>query len=394
MIFQSGNSTQSVFRGLVVFQGLVQLMGNPVADLLASRLNHQLPRYIAWRLDPFSQGTDSMHQDWSQDYLYASPLFCLISKILQKVGQERVPSTLAHATLVFIPSSNVNRNTNYPRNNKQSSQRSFRGKTFLDHQQNSKVSSMENIKERLSLPGVLGAASSLIANPRRSSYTGNYESAQRKWVGWCRRRQIDPVQCDITPILDFLGELLDGGYEYRTINYHRSTISAYHQTIDGKGVSSNDKVCKFFLAQPKYTFIWDVQTVLEYIKVNWPVNNVLSDKLLSLKLSMYLTLASSLRAIQVQHLDISQMGRLTDQYKFLYTRLQKSQRNGRSLLTVSFFGYTEDPHMCVMKCLDAYLDRTKVWRNGKNQLLMSFIQPHKEVCTSTISRWLEETLVL
>ena len=26
-------------------------------------------------------------------------------------------------------------------------------------------------------------------------------------------------------------------------------------------------------------FIWDVQTVLEYIKVNWPVNNVLSDKL-------------------------------------------------------------------------------------------------------------------
>ena len=160
-----------------MFQGLVQLMGNPVADLLASRLNHQLPRYIAWRLDPFSQGTDSMHQDWSQDYMYASPLFCLISKILQKVGQERVPSTLAHATLVFIPSSNVNRNTNYPRNNKQSSQRSFRGKTFLDHQQNSKVSSMENIKERLSLPGVLGAASSLIANPRRSSYTGNYESA-------------------------------------------------------------------------------------------------------------------------------------------------------------------------------------------------------------------------
>ena len=89
-------------------------------------------------------------------------------------------------------------------------------------------------------------------------------------------------------------------------------------------MSSNDKVCKFFLAQPKYTFIWDVQTVLEYIKVNWPVNNVLSDKLLSLKLSMYLTLASSLRAIQVQHLDISQMGRLTDQYKFLYIRLQKS----------------------------------------------------------------------
>ena len=67
-------------------------MGNPVVDLFASRLNHQLPQYIAWRLDPFSQGTDVMHHDWSQDYLYAFPLFCLISRILQKVRQERTPS--------------------------------------------------------------------------------------------------------------------------------------------------------------------------------------------------------------------------------------------------------------------------------------------------------------
>ena len=50
--------------------------------------------------------------------------------------------------------------------------------------------------------------------------------------------------------------------------------------------------------------------------------------------------------------------------------------------------------MCVVKYLDAYLDRTKVWRDGKNQLPLSFIQPHKEVCSSTISRWLKEALVL
>ena len=48
-----------------VFQGLVQLMGNPVLDLLASRLNHQLLQYIAWTQDPFSQGADAMYQDWS-----------------------------------------------------------------------------------------------------------------------------------------------------------------------------------------------------------------------------------------------------------------------------------------------------------------------------------------
>ena len=170
-------------------------------------------------------------------------------------------TNMAHSTLVSIPSSNVNRNTSYPAIDKQSSQRSFRERTSLDHQ-NSKVSGMENLRERLSLLGVSGTASRLIANPRRSSSTGNYESVWRKWVGWCRRRQIDPVSCDISPILDFLGELFNAGYEYRTINSHRSAISAYHQTIDGKGVGSNEKFCKLLSGvfnlrplQPKYTFL-------------------------------------------------------------------------------------------------------------------------------------------
>ena len=101
-------------------------------------------------------------------------------------------TNMAHSTLVSIPSSNVNRNTSYPATDKQSSQRSFRERTSLDHQ-NSKVSGMENLRERLSLLGVSGTASRLIANPRRSSSTGNYELAWRKWVGWCRRRQIDIV---------------------------------------------------------------------------------------------------------------------------------------------------------------------------------------------------------
>ena len=91
--------------------------------------------------------------------------------------------------------------------------------------------------------------------------------------------------------------------------------------------------------QPKYTFIWDVQTALTYIKVNWPVNNVLLDKYLSLKLSMLLALASASRENQIQHLDISQMGRLLDQYKFVYTKLHKSWRKGKSPTSVSFFAY-------------------------------------------------------
>ena len=73
-----------------------------------------------------------------------------------------------------------------------------------------------------------------------------------------------------------------------------------------------------------------MRTGREYIKVNWPVNNVLSYKRLSLTLSILLALASASRAIQIHFLDISHMGRLPDQYKFVYTKLHKNWRKGKS----------------------------------------------------------------
>ena len=161
-----------------VFQGLVQLMGNPVVDLFASGLNHQLPQYIAWRPDPFGQGTDAMYRDWSQDYLYVFTLFCLISRILHKVGQERTPSMLLITptwhTQPWYPSllqMSIETPVILPR-----IKSLLKDRLRKEHP----LSSMENLRERLSLSGVLETPSSLIVNPRRSSCTGNYESAWRK----------------------------------------------------------------------------------------------------------------------------------------------------------------------------------------------------------------------
>ena len=153
-------------------------MGNPVVDLFASGLNHQLPQYIAWRPDPFGQGTDAMYRDWSQDYLYVFTLFCLISRILHKVGQERTPSMLLITptwhTQPWYPSllqMSIETPVILPR-----IKSLLKDRLRKEHP----LSSMENLRERLSLSGVLETPSSLIVNPRRSSCTGNYESAWRK----------------------------------------------------------------------------------------------------------------------------------------------------------------------------------------------------------------------
>ena len=47
-----------------------------------------------------------------------------------------------------------------------------------------------------------------------------------------------------------------------------------------------------------------------------------------------------------------------------------------------------------MSALDEYLNRTEEWRrvNNETQLLLSYIQPHKQVVPSTISGWLKNVL--
>ena len=55
-------------------------------------------------------------------------------------------------------------------------------------------------------------ATSLIPSARRPSSNSNYDSSWEKWVSGGSRKEIDPVQCFVNFILDFLAELFDLGY--------------------------------------------------------------------------------------------------------------------------------------------------------------------------------------
>ena len=55
--------------------------------------------------------------------------------------------------------------------------------------------------------------------------------------------------------------------------------------------------------QPKYPFIWDVETVLDFLR-KLPGNDLLSDKLLTLKVSMLLSLLSASRVSEITNLRV------------------------------------------------------------------------------------------
>ena len=64
-------------------------------DLFASRLSHQLDRYVIWRPDPQALHTDAFTMSWSNIRAYAFPAFNLFHAVLHKTRAETATLTLA-----------------------------------------------------------------------------------------------------------------------------------------------------------------------------------------------------------------------------------------------------------------------------------------------------------
>ena len=112
--------------------------------------------------------------------------------------------------------------------------------------------------------------------------------AWRRWTKW----NVNPFLCPINYVLDYLSDMPDNGSTFRIINVHRSAISAYYQPVGGISVVLSPVVCNLLSgtfnnrpSQPKYTFIWDEEKVLNYLKAFQPQKD-LPDKELPMKLAM------------------------------------------------------------------------------------------------------------
>ena len=74
----------------------------------------------------------------------------------------------------------------------------------------------------------------------------------------------------------------------------------------------------------KYTFIWDVEQVLTYIK-SLPVDNSISTKDLIHKLTTLLALAAASRASEISSLDTKLMGKSPSCCVFTLSKLAKTE---------------------------------------------------------------------
>ena len=72
-----------------MFRKITDILGTPEIDLFASRLNHQLPKYVSWKPDHGACHIDAFCFSWSGKFVYIFPLFSLLNtRCLQKLEND------------------------------------------------------------------------------------------------------------------------------------------------------------------------------------------------------------------------------------------------------------------------------------------------------------------
>ena len=211
---------------------------------------------------------------------------------------------------------------------------------------------------------------------------------------FCGRRDIDPLSPPIVQVADFLTDMFENGKEYSTINVARPALSAIGIKHEGTLIGSHPIICRLlkgiFNKKPprvKYKSVWDKDIVLKYMQA-MPRTQELSLKELSIKLTMLIALTKAVRPQTIHLLSVKNIIKNKTEFIVELSGLQKHDRPGLHTNLVKIKAFPHDKALCPYLILEEYLARTKSIRGYQEQLLISYIKPHKQVSRDTIKRWL------
>ena len=127
----------------------------------------------------------------------------------------------------------------------------------------------------------------------------------------------------------------------------------------------------------------------------WSPASKLGLKVLTLKTSMLVALASAKRPSSLSLLSLRsgfcEVGESS--IRFQPTDLEKTEGMGHCAPPLLLSQYTEDPRLCPVYYLKAYIRETRPVRSS-DKLFVSLVAPHGSVMTSTIAAWLKKVIVM
>lgn len=223
-----------------------------------------------------------------------------------------------------------------------------------------------------------------------------YDSCLKKWFVFCISNNFDVLEASIPNILTFLTQMFHEGVQYGTLNSCRSALSLILDT----SIGNDDRIKRFFKGVfrlrpplPKYSLTWNTSQVLDYLG-NWHPNESLNLEKITKKLVTLLTLITAHRVQTISKIDIRNIEQFSDKIIIKIPDILKTSRIGSVQPVLVLPCYEERPQICPVKTLQCYLNVTESLRSGHFHLFLSFRQPHRNVTSQTISRWVKDTLRL
>ncbi len=235
---------------------------------------------------------------------------------------------------------------------------------------------------------------------------------------WCLTRAIDPVNCPVGPVLEFLQERLTAGAAATTLRVYVAAIAARRE-LDEIPLGRHRMVSAFMRGarrlrpvRPTAVPSWDLSVVLEGL-VTAPFEPLesASDRILTLKVVLLLALTSLKRVGDLQAFSLSEtcmdfapgLVKVTLRPRPGYIPKVLSTSFRSQVVTLhSFhpppFASSEDERLhllCPVRALKLYVDRSKVWRKSP-QLLICFGAGRRGLATSKqrISHWVRDAISL
>ncbi len=268
------------------------------------------------------------------------------------------------------------------------------------------------------IDGLPAEVQETIASARAPATRKLYSSKWGVFESWCLTRAIDPVNCPVGPVLEFLQERLTAGAAATTLRVYVAAIAARRE-LDEIPLGRYRMVSAFMRGarrlrpvRPTAVPSWDLSVVLEGL-VTAPFEPLesASDRILTLKVVLLLALTSLKRVGDLQAFSVSEtcmdfapgLVKVTLRPRPGYIPKVLSTSFRSQVVTLhSFhplpFASSEDERLhllCPVRALKLYVDRSKVWRKSP-QLLICFGAGRRRLATSKqrISHWVRDAISL
>lgn len=144
-------------------------------------------------------------------------------------------------------------------------------------------------------------------------------------------------------------------------------------------------------SSPKYDDTYDVTLVLDWIKKNLNKNSAMSLGNLRLKLILLFKIVQIKRSSDVANIEFSSLS-MSGEKPFFKLQKEKANKDGIVSNTnkrYSLLPNSEDSDMCIVKCIQHYVERTKGLKRSDNTLIISLKasgESYKRVLPVTVAK--------